>query len=206
MKRLIDLFKVAEWTRSMPQTGYAAGGMPQALLGNLAEHHFLVTFMAWQLSELINQKGGELNTGRVLEYGLVHDLGELLGGDISMHYATVNPKARTLAKAFEQENREFLAKFFPDGGKKFLQLHAEMSARSNDEVVVAKVADYIEVTHYKLYQNMLKESDLTMIETRLKDMISKASDRTVQDVLNDFVQEWVEELPKGDDHTLFADK
>ncbi len=170
-------------------------------MSNLAEHHYLVTFMAWQLAEWLNKRGSKLDIGKVLKYCLVHDLGELLGGDISMHYATANPKARTLAKKFEEENREFLAKLFHDDGKNFLELHQEMSDRSTDEVVVAKIADYIEPSHYKFYINQLTKSNLEMIRIKMYEMAHRAKDTTTQKNLKTFISEWIKDLPEGDVQT-----
>jgi len=47
MDNLTKLFKLVELTRFQPQYGYALAGIPKEELSNLAEHHYLVTFIAW---------------------------------------------------------------------------------------------------------------------------------------------------------------
>src|SRR5688572_26987474 len=101
MKKLTTLFRLLELTRAQPQYGYILAEIPKSDLSDLAQHHYLVTFVAWRLAVLVVQKGGKINLERVLELSLIHDLGELFGGDISMPYARANPAARNAAKEFE---------------------------------------------------------------------------------------------------------
>ena len=99
MKHLTDLFKLAEITRHQPQYGYNVGGVLKHELSDLAQHHFLVTFMAWQLALELQSRGAKIDVQKTMEIALVHDLGELFGGDISFHYGRKNPAARKAAKA-----------------------------------------------------------------------------------------------------------
>jgi 5'-deoxynucleotidase YfbR-like HD superfamily hydrolase len=153
MKKLTDLFTLMELTRSMPQYGYILSGVKRDDLSNLAEHHYLVTFIAWQIALHLKSKGAKLNVGKVMEFAMVHDLGELFGGDISMPYAKVNPKAREYAKMFEEENQRFFAKFFGEQEDHFKNLGHEILDAVSDEALVAKFSDYIEHAHFK---NFLK--------------------------------------------------
>ncbi len=57
MKELIDLFRLIELTRSQPQSGYALSGIPKSELSDLAAHHYLVTFIGWQLARRVQAKG-----------------------------------------------------------------------------------------------------------------------------------------------------
>ncbi len=66
-----------------------AGG--NARSGNLAEHHYLVAMIGWQLATLVTKKGANIDADKVLHFCLLHDLGELFGGDIGMYYAKANP-------------------------------------------------------------------------------------------------------------------
>lgn len=45
MKHLTNLFKLMQLTRSQPLYGYVIGGVQKNDLSNLAEHHYLVTFI-----------------------------------------------------------------------------------------------------------------------------------------------------------------
>src|SRR3989344_8529769 len=103
MKHLTDLFKLMQLTRSQPQYGYVPGGVQQDELSNLAEHQYLVTFIAWQIARQLKSRGSKIDVLKVVEFSLVHDLGEVFGGDISSYYRKANPKALKYAKAFEEE-------------------------------------------------------------------------------------------------------
>ncbi len=143
MKHLTNLFKTLECTRAMPQAGYALSGIVQHEQSNLAEHHYLVAMIAWQLARNANAQGATLNVEKVLEYALVHDLGELFGGDIALPYWKVNPAARSLAKAFEEENRRFLTTLFGSQKDAVTQVMAEEGAHDNDESLLVKIADIL---------------------------------------------------------------
>src|SRR5581483_5063728 len=146
MKNPTTLFRLIELTRSQPQYGYILAEIPKAQLSDLAQHHYLVTFIAWQLAAAANRAGGEINTEKVLEYALVHDLGELFGGDIAMPYAQANPPAREAAKSFERENQKYISRFFEDGQAEVQTLFTEVMQATTNEALIAKIADYVEVT------------------------------------------------------------
>src|SRR3989344_4528618 len=101
MDKLIKLINLLQIGRSQPQYGYAVAG-GNARVSNLAEHQYLVAMLGWQLAELVNARGAQVDVTKVLKLCLLHDLGELFGGDIGMYYAKANPQARTLAKQFEE--------------------------------------------------------------------------------------------------------
>ncbi|MCL5666751.1 MAG: HD domain-containing protein [Patescibacteria group bacterium] len=157
MENLSKLFKLMELTRAQPQYGYALAGIRKQDLSDLAQHHYLVSFMAWQLARGAAQAGIKVDILKVLELSLLHDLGELLGGDISMPYARINPKARKLAKAFEAENQRFLAKFFPKKDQGYYRaLVKEVMDTKLSEGFIVKVADIIEAVHYRLFMKKLE--------------------------------------------------
>jgi 5'-deoxynucleotidase YfbR-like HD superfamily hydrolase len=195
MDNLSNLFKLIELTRSQPQYGYALNGIKQDELSNLAEHHYLVTFIAWQLTLHLQSKGASLDLARILEYSLIHDLGELLGGDIARPYAQANPSAKEKAKAFEAENIKFLSKFFGPHGKHFQKLSDEIEGTSNDESLIAKISDYIELSHYKFYMGMFTENDTKLIRSSLDTMTEKLKDQIAKDEIKDFINQWASGLP-----------
>src|SRR3989344_1667843 len=196
MKHLTNLFKLMELTRSQPQYGYALAGIQQDELSNLAEHHYLVTFIAWQLASQVKKAGAKIDVSKVLEFGLVHDLGELFGGDISMPYARVNPKAREYAKAFEEENQKFLSKFFGNQSEHFKELGHEILDAKSDEAIIAKIADYIEVTHYKQYVKAFSKFDTDLIKPKLASMIEKMADPIAKKELGKFINNWTSDIAK----------
>lgn len=198
MEYLTKLFKIVELTRSMPQTGYALAGIATDNLSNLAEHHYLVAFIAWQLARNANRAGAKLDLARILEYALVHDIGEILGADISTPYARANRKAYKAAKVFEKENQKFLGKFFGHQKGHFRKLADEILDAKSDEALVAKMGDFLECTHYKLYVGQLNKRDLEIAEDKLTGYIKKMKDPVAKKEFSKFVPAWLKELPIGD--------
>lgn len=198
MKKIIELINLLQIARIQPQYGYAiAGG--NARIGNLAEHHYLVTMIAWQLTELVNAKGARIDAHKVLKFCLVHDIGELFGGDIGMYYAKANPQARAYAKQFEQENQKFLSTFFSNE-QEVKDLTTEILESNSDEAHLAKIADYVEVTHYKLFNNQLKKKDIELVAPKLAEKVEIIKDEIAKKELSLFVETWKEKMASYDSY------
>lgn len=193
---MIELINLLQITRIQPQYGYAISG-GNTRIGNLAEHHYLVTMLAWQLCEIVNKKGAKIDTYKVLKFSLLHDIGELFGGDIGMYYAKANPKARMYAKQFEEENQKFVSNFFSNK-KEVIDLTKEILDSNSDEAHISKIADYLEVTHYKLFNNQFKKKDLKLIVPKLREKIDKLKDKIAKKELLQFVKVWQEKMLKYD--------
>ncbi len=194
MKNLIDLFKLAEVTRDQPQYDYNLAGVHRSELSDLAQHQYLVTFIAWQLATSIQQAGAELNVQRVMEISMIHDFGELFGSDISFYYAKANPTARKLAKEFEHENNNFLSRFFPEPSE-YQKLVEEMEAQATNESIVAKIADYTEVLLNKHRMGKLLPQDIESNGAVLTSIAQRSNDQIIQTILVDFVNSWKDALP-----------
>ncbi|KKP79900.1 MAG: hypothetical protein UR80_C0044G0005 [Parcubacteria group bacterium GW2011_GWB1_35_5] len=206
MKKLTNLFRIMELTRAQPQYGYALAGIQQDDLSNLAEHHYLVTFTAWQLASHVKKAGAKIDIQKVLEFSLIHDLGELFGGDIAMPYAKVNPKARVHAKAFEAENQKFLSRFFDSQSDHFTALSDEIMDAKSDEAIISKVADYIEITHYKQYIKVFSKFDVDLAGPKLKEKIKKMKDSVAKKELAKFIDNWVKDITKKELHEILYEK
>ena len=186
----------------MPQTGYVVSGIKKSELSDLAQHHYLVTAIGWYLASLLKKRKGRVNLERVLEICLIHDLGELFGGDIAMPYAKDNPAANKLAKKFEQVNQKYLSKFLPDP-KQAAELFGEANVIASIESVVAKLADYIEVTEYKLYLGRLTEGDVEMVVKRMNKMIEKIKHVRTREKLSELISEWSTDVSDSSGYELF---
>ena len=192
MEKITELINLLQITRIQPQYGYAVAG-GNSRISNLAEHHYLVTMLAWQLCELVNNKGAKIDTFKVIKFSLLHDIGELFGGDIGMYYAKANPTARVHAKAFEEENQKFLSNYFSNKAE-VLSLTKEILESKSDESHMSKIADYLEVTHYKFFNNQLKKKDIELIVPKLIEKIEKLDDQIAQTELKSFVKVWQEKM------------
>ncbi len=198
----VNFFKLIQTTRSQSQSGYVVSGIQKAELSDLAQHHYLVTFTAWHLTQLIKENGGKINVERVIEICLFHDLGELFGGDIAMPYAKTNLTAKKLAKAFEQENQKYLIKMLGDN-QLVKALFSEANEPKSDEGQVAKIADYIEVTHYKDYIGRRTAGDIRLVKGRMKEMVRKIKDPKARRYLTKFLNEWAKTLVKDTGREIF---
>jgi 5'-deoxynucleotidase YfbR-like HD superfamily hydrolase len=195
MKKLTDLFKLIEITRDQPQYGYNLAGLNKHELSDLAQHHYLVTFITWQLGLLIQKAGGKVNIFRAMEISMMHDLGELFGGDICHYYAKANPTARTLAKQYEHENNNFLSQYFHDQTH-YMGLVKEMEEVRTDESILAKTADYMEVLHYKQRIQKLDAQDLGPFMAGIQKRASELKDEQSRITLSEFLDSWSQELPQ----------
>ncbi len=199
MNHLTNLFNVLELTRNQPQTGYAIWG-GGVRMGNLAEHHYLVIMVAWQLAVMVNEAGGSLDLCKIFEFAATHDIGELFGGDISMPYAKANPKAREYAKKFEAENHVYVSKFFGSQSQHILDISTEILDADCDEARVAKIADYIEVTHYKFFIGRFLRSDVRLVSEKIRGMIRGMKSRVARKHLTAFVRKWEIEMSRMDSY------
>lgn len=195
MENLIKLFKLIQITRTQPQYGYSSTGIKRHELSNLAEHHYLVSFIALSLAKRANQNGGNIDIAKVLEISLMHDLGELFGGDIAMPYAIANPEAKKHAKAFEAENLRFLNSFIEH--EDFEWLKGEIFDPRTDEGIIAKLADYVEVTHYLFYMNKASDKHMKMILKKINILLDKVEDKKVKNFLKGFARSWAKNVAKG---------
>ena len=201
MKNLIDFFNLIEISRNQPQYGYGLWG-GNVRMGNLAEHHYAVAMIALYLAKAMNARGAKLDIGKVAELALIHDLGELFGGDIGMAYARVNPVARAYAKKFEAENNKFIGNILGEGTTGYMAAAEDISDPKTDEARVVKIADYLEVTHYKLFIGKFGKADVDLVRGKLDAMIEGVKDMIAKRYLVSFISRWKNEMKKND---LYSD-
>ena len=116
MHNLPKFISILQITREQVQYGYLLAGVNRHETSNLAEHHYLVTMLGWMLCEYLNEDGGLLvDANKVMRLCLIHDLGELFGGDMAAPLSRKRPDIKAHAQAFERGNMEILLSFL-DGG------------------------------------------------------------------------------------------
>jgi 5'-deoxynucleotidase YfbR-like HD superfamily hydrolase len=205
MDHLAKLFRLVQTTRSIPLYGYALSEISKADIPDLAQHQYLVTFISWQLARHLKRAGANISVEKVMEFALIHDLGELFGGDIAMPYARANKKAKKLATAFELENQRFLSRFFGPDKTHFLKLANEIKDAKSDEAMVAKFADYMEVTHEKLFARRLAPGDLVMAKNKMGKFLAKLKDPIAKKEMDGLTKAWLAELKQTKPTELFED-
>lgn len=185
-----ELLTIIELTRDQVQHGYGPNGISRADWSNLAEHHYLVTFIGWRLARTLEQQNVPIDVRKVLEICMLHDVGELFGGDISMPYAGINPAARAAAKQFEEENMKFIAQYFGSDTPYIMdELYPAITEKDPSlEASVAKIADYMEHLYFMKRKNMLHTPGAKELSTKkILDKIETLPDPT-KTVLGDILK------------------
>ncbi len=201
---IFDLFKVMQLTRAQVQYGYAISGLKKHELSTLAEHHYLVTFVAWRLADAAKQAGGNIDVLKVVKLCMVHDLGELFGGDIGMPYARRFPKAKEAARKFEEYNAQFLSTLFGGRKEKFMDLWYEATDPKTDEGRVAKMADLLEVFCFRHYNDVLYKADDVLAKERLPKAVANIKDKKTRAAMDKIVKDYFKNFRKGNTLTIIS--
>jgi len=91
-----------------------------------------------------------------------------------------------------------LSKFFGNQSDYFKELGREILNAKSDECIIAKIADYIEVTHYKQYVKVFSKFDTDLVKPKLMEMIGKMKDPIAKRELNKFIKSWTVNISKKD--------
>ena len=137
---------------------------------------------------------------------MIHDLGELFGGDINFFYGRVNSKAKEHAKAFEAENARFLSEFFGEDKEHYEKLAEEILDAKSDECIVAKIADYVECINYKLMSSSISDIDMPVTLEGVEKMLSKTQNESLKKTIRDFIEEWQKSLGSNDTLDIIWEK
>lgn len=194
----VDFLKLLQLSRVQPQNGYQPAVRSKGEVSDLAQHHYLVTMLAWQLARACAKVGTKVNVERVLELALLHDIGELFGGDINFYYARSRPKVREAAKAFQKETEQYLTDFFGDDKEYIAKLFEENAKKETNEAIIARIADHLECLYYKSFVRVLSVHDKKEAVAVLKQNCKRAPDKRVAKVLTDFVVETKKALKDND--------
>lgn len=196
MKDIQKLIALLELTREQPQYGYLTVGVPLHETSNLAEHHFLVTWIGLLLSKLINQQGPKVNEQRVVELCLMHDLGELFGGDVCAPLSRKYPELKKAAQQMEDRNFQFLvSKARTAGLDLWLEgLWKEEGERQSLEAVIAKIADLMETCYFLEHRSRhaVHASKEGFFEKYIRPLGEKISDPEVRAQVEKFFDSYLE--------------
>lgn len=109
---------------------------------SIAEHSFRVSVLAMVLADKL---GENLDKEKLIEMALVHDLGELVTGDIVVERWDVIDLKKRDDK--EKEEKEGMKKIFAkiDGADKYLAIYEEMIQRNTEEAKVFWQLDKLEM-------------------------------------------------------------
>lgn len=151
MKNLAHFFSVVEMTKQVPRYGWTTVGLAHEEIDTLAEHHFMVAMMTFLLTADMEMRGMKIDVRRAITMALVHDLGEVFGGDIATPLGLVNPEIKQAARIIEGEAINFLGQMLKNESlrKQFQALCDEEREQKTDEAKVVKMVDRLEAELYK---------------------------------------------------------
>lgn len=116
--------------RFLPRTG---SQFLHADFGNIAEHHFRVSWIALLLAEM----EGNRNTGKIIKMALAHDIAESRTGDVNYLQRQYVVRNETLAIT------DILSGTLVE--KEFIELLKDYESRKSEEAKIVKDADSLDV-------------------------------------------------------------
>lgn len=164
MEKLITLLSVLQITRQQPLTGFTIAGIKKTELPNLASHHYTAAVSAMLVSRHIKKIGGQIDPEKIVAMMLIHDLGELFGGDISTPLSRTYPELREYKNKIGDRAIELLTHELPEEIKNdFLELYKSCETKNSDEYWVVKFFDQLDhqfyLEHYNYGFGMPKKQD-----------------------------------------------
>lgn len=191
MKGISKFISMIELAREQVQYGYFLAGVTRQETSNLAEHHYLVTIIAWMLCEYINREEKFINTDEVIKMCLVHDLGELFGGDMSAPLARKWPDLKQHALAFEQGNFNILMSLLdPAIACTVKDLWTKESEHATDEAVVAKIADLMETHFFLEHRGIQNEQKDGFYLNHIRPLVEKIIHEQIRARANEFFDDF----------------
>ncbi len=187
MRTLARFLSVLQITREQPQYGYFLTGVRAHETSNLAEHHYLVTMTAWMLCEYINETEQLIDTNAVIKMCMVHDLGELFGGDIAAPLSRRRPDIKEHAKKIEAINFDMLTSLLSTKVKAYLtQLFDRSEVRDNDAGLIVKFADYIETQFFLEHINKKSVMKAKFYFGHVRSLVDRIRDVRIREKMLDF--------------------
>lgn len=211
MQNLVKFLSILQLTREQPLYGYFPTGIKAHETSNIAEHCYLAGMVAWALCDYINQNEKLVAGDRVIKMCLVHDLGELFGGDVSGPLSRKRPDIKALAKQIELANLQILTSFVPDHhGADVRALHQEFEAAQTTEAQIAHIADKVEQIFFIENRNLKSPHVVPYFENHIKKLTDPISDERIKARLREFFtaieQEILQKGFRGGEWLLMPEK
>lgn len=136
----LNFFEMVGKSKRIPRTGWVREGVHDP--ESVAEHSFRVGVLAMVLT---SELGYNLDQGKLMRMALLHDLGEVITGDIVTERWDVIDIKRRDEK--EQEEREGIREIFGKIGKgnKYVEIFDEMIGRVTPEAKIFWQLDKLEM-------------------------------------------------------------
>ena len=154
---------------------------------NLAEHHYLVAMIGRMLAEYINEEDKLVDPWRVVQMCLIHDVGEIFGGDTAAPLSRRRPDMKKHARTLEAFNHEIVASFLrPKLHERWNGLIHEHEDMQSDEAVVAQVADKIETQYFLEHRDNKSSHRKPFYEHHIRTLAERVRYPVVRVKLNAF--------------------
>jgi len=198
MKDLLKLFSILQLTKEQPETGYLVAGIKLNETASLAEHHYTCTLMAYLIAQKIKKTKVKFNERKLILMLLIHDLGELFGGDISAPLSRKFPDLREHKDKIGERAIELLSSYLDtESQQDFTKLYQEFETGTSDEKWVGKVIDQIDHQFFLEHHNYKQkycpgDSDyrVNFIKDHIYKLTAKIQNEKIKKVMNDFLEEF----------------
>jgi len=169
---ILDVFFEIQSLKNLFRQGWLKKGIDKKYCESVADHSFSTTMLAWLLAE---EYFPEFNLTKVLQYSLIHEIGEIYAGDIT-------PVDNiTDAKKYELES-DAVRKVFNKlkNGEKYIKLWEEFELAENQEAKFIKQIDKLEMALQAHYYEHKLEMDLYDFKDSEKKVLI---DKIMKDIL-----------------------
>ncbi|KKW42010.1 MAG: TonB box-like protein [Candidatus Magasanikbacteria bacterium GW2011_GWA2_56_11] len=195
VSNLVRLFSLLQLTKEQPLTGYLTAGLKLSQTATLAEHHYTTALSAYFIAREIERAGGQINVSRLVIMALIHDLGELFGGDISGPLNRRYPDLREAKDRIAERAIDLLGGYLEETGREELKaLWEEFEHGDSDEAVIGKIMDQMDhqfyLEHYCYRPSAGADYRSAFVDQHILVLTAKIKDPATKHVMDNFLSEF----------------
>jgi putative hydrolase of HD superfamily len=151
MKNVIEFMELISSLKELQRTGWKQHNVT-GILDTTASHSFGVTFLSWLFA-----KGGHVDSEKVLEMALVHDLVESVMGDLTPSEAKRIDRDKLEENGLEKMERKIPARLAPEI-KSLIREYREGKTREAQMVRICDKLETLFQAHFYRNSNRLSEN------------------------------------------------
>jgi len=163
--KVLEVFFEIQSLKNLFRQGWLKKGIKKNICESVADHSFSATMLAWLLAE---EYFPEFNLTKVLQYSLIHEIGEIYAGDIT-------PVDNiTDAKKYDLESKAVRKVFNKlKNGDKYIKLWEEFELAENQEAKFIKQIDKLEMALQAHYYEHKLNLDLQDFKDSAKKVLTE---------------------------------